>query len=306
MRIAIMGAGGIGGNYGARLAAAGAEVSLIARGPHLAAIKENGLAALSEFVGDVHIRPSVATDDPAEVGTVDIVLLTTKLYDLEAATELCKPMLGPETAVISLLNGVDAGERMIPILGPEHVVPGVAFTTAHLIEPGVVRHISGPQMIGFGELDGAPSARLDAFNAAVNGAGIESEYSNDVENLLWRKFVTLAAGAGVCGLTRQSVGVLREDPELLPLFGAAMDEILAVAAAKGIDLAGAREDSLAFVENASYGLKPSLLVDLEQGRRLEIDWLSGTVTRLGRELGVPTPINWTIWASLRPYATGNV
>lgn len=192
----------------------------------------------------------------------------------------------------------------MPILGRDHVVPGVAFTTAHLIEPGIVRHISGPQMIGFGELDGGRSARLDAFEAAANGAGIETDYSADVENLLWRKFVTLAAGAGVCGISRQSVGELREDPELLDLFATVMDEIIAVGAAKGIELAGAKADSFKFIENASPGLKPSLLIDLERGNRLEIDWLSGTVTRLGRELGVPTPVNQAIWAALRPHAGG--
>lgn len=301
-----MGAGGIGGNYGARLASAGEEVVLIARGAHLAAIRENGIAVLSEFSGDLQVQPAIATDDPGEVGPVDFVLLTTKLYDLEAATDLCKPMLGPETAVISLLNGVDAAERMIPIIGRDHVVPGVAYTTANIVEPGVVRHVSGPHLIGFGELDGSRSARLNAFDTVANAAGIETNYTDAVNELLWQKFVVLAASAGVCALSRLPVGGLREDPELMALFTAAMEEVVAVGRAKGVDTSGFRDDGLNFVKNASPALKPSLLVDLEQGNRLENDWLSGTVTRLGDELGVPTPINQTIWACLRPRAGGEV
>jgi 2-dehydropantoate 2-reductase len=302
MRIAIMGAGGIGGNAGARLVAAGEDVALIARGPHLQAIRDNGLKVLSKTTGDLHIHPAMATDDPTEVGPVDVVLLTTKLYDLETATELCKPLLGPDTAVISLLNGVDAADRMVPILGAAPVVPGVAYTTANVDAPGIVRHVSGPHLIGFGELDGRRSARLDAFDTVANAAGIETNYTDAIENLLWRKFVLLVAVAGVCALSRQPVGGMRDDPELMAMFIGTADEVIAVAAAKGIDVASVKAESFKFADTAAADLKPSLLVDLERGNRLEIDWLSGTVTRLGRELGVPTPINQAIWASLRPLA----
>ena len=259
---------------------------------------------LSRFTGDLHVRPAIATDDPAEVGPVDVILLTTKLYDLETATAALKPMLGPETAAISLLNGVDAAERMIPIVGAAPVVPGVAYTTATIHAPGVIRHVSGPHLIGFGELGRGRSPRLDAFDAVARAAGIETDYTDDVETLIWRKFALLVAVAGACAISRQPMGGIKRDPELMRLYGAATDEAIAVAAAKGVDVARVAADILTYAEGAADDLKPSLLVDLEGGKRLEVDWLAGAVTRLGRALGVPTPVNQTIWAALRPFAAG--
>ena len=306
MRIAVMGAGGIGGNFGARLAAAGEDVALIARGAHLAAMREKGLEVRSETVGDVHVRPRIASDDPAEVGAVDVVLLATKLYDLEEAAALCKPLLGPDTPVISLLNGIDSEERMIPILGPDAVVGGVAYVTAHVIEPGVVRHVSGPQAMAFGELSGGRSARLDAFAEVATAAGIEARYSDNIWREIWGKFVLLAASAGICALARQPVGALRADPELRALVEDAVEEVLAVAEAKEVGLD--RDEAWAltnwFLDNGAADLRPSMLVDLDHGKRLELDWISGAVVRLGRELGVATPINRTIWAALKPWAEG--
>ncbi len=306
MRIAVMGAGGIGGNFGARLAAAGEDVALIARGAHLAAIKENGLQVLSETVGDIHARPRIATDDPAAVGPVEVVLLTTKLYDLDAAAARCKPLLGADTAVISLLNGVDSEDRMMPILGPEHVVGGAAYVTAHVIEPGVVRHVSGPQAMAFGELSGGRSGRLDAFDQVVRAAGIESRYSDKIWREIWGKFVLLAAVGGVCALTRQPMGGVRADPELRQLYADTVEEVLAVAAAKGIDLEAdkARAAALAFLDRSAPELRPSMLVDLDHGKRLELEGGAGAVVRLGRELGVATPINHAIWVALRPWSDG--
>jgi 2-dehydropantoate 2-reductase len=306
MRIAVMGAGGIGGNFGARLAAAGEDVALIARGAHLAAIRERGLRALSATVGDVHVRPRIATDVPGEVGPVDVVLLTTKLYDLEAAAASCKPLLAPDTPVISLLNGVDSEDRMIPILGPEHVVGGVSYVTAHIVEPGVVQHVSGQQRMAFGELDGGRSARLDAFDAVARAAGIETIYSEDIRQEIWRKFALLAGLSGVTAVARAPLGDVRADPELKQLMDDAIEEVLTVARARGIGLDDDSERARikAYMESSSPDLRPSMLVDLEAGKRLEVEGISGAVVRLGREHGVATPINRTIWAALRPYANG--
>ena len=306
MRIAVMGAGGIGGIFGARLAAAGEDVALIARGAHLAAIKDDGLKVLSETVGSVHVRPRIATDDPGAVGPVEVVLVATKLYDLDAAAARCKPLLGKYTAVISLLNGIDSEERMIPLLGREHVVGGVAYVTAHVIEPGVVRHVSGAEAMAFGELAGGRSARLDAFDAMARAAGIESRYSQHIWREIWGKFVLLAGVGGVCALARQPVGPVRADQELRQLYTDAVEEVLAVAAAKGIDLETdkTRAAALAFLDSSAPDLRPSMLVDLDHGKRLELEGSAGAVVRLGRELGVATPINRAIWVALKPWADG--
>lgn len=304
MRIAVMGAGGIGGNFGARLAAAGQDVALIARGAHLAAIRDHGINIISPTAGDIKVRPAMATDDASEIGPVDVVLFTTKHYDLESAGALCAPLLGSDTAVISLLNGVDAAERLAPIIGASHAVPGVTYTTAMVEAPGVVRHVSGPQLIGFGEPDGAKSARLDAFDAVARAAGIETDYSQAVQDLLWRKFVMLVAGGGVCALARQPVGYIRDDAELRGLYEKSAGEVIAVAAAKGIDMSAEKEKAVAFIDNAAPDLHPSLLVDLQKGNRLEAEWLVGAVVRMGRDLGIETPVNEVIWAALRPWANG--
>lgn len=304
MRIAVMGAGGLGGNYGARLQAAGNDVSFVARGANLEGLRANGLTVTSEALGDIRLPSVQASDDPVRIGPVDVVLFTTKLYGLEAAAEACEPLLGPQTAVISLLNGIDSEDRMTPILGARHVVGGVAYTTAHLLRPGLVRHVSGPQRIAIGEMDGQMSPRLEAFREAAEAAGIETVVSDDIRRLLWGKFVMLAGVGGVSALARVSVGGVRDDPELRLLADVAMAEIVAVGTAEGVALDDAMAAGAAFIENAAWDLEVSLLIDLNHGRRLEAEWFSGEVLRLGRAHGIPTPVHQTIWAALRPYAEG--
>ena len=304
MRIAVMGAGGLGGNYGARLAAGGQDVAFIARGANLRGLRDRGLLVTSEALGDIRLDKVRVSDDPAEIGPVDVVLLTTKRYDLEAAAEATKPLLGPETAVISLLNGIDSEARMVAILGPRHVVGGAAYTTAHLLEPGRIRHVSGPQRIAVGELDGRISPRLEGFAEVAEAAGIETLVSDEIQALIWAKFVLLAGIGGVCALARQPVGAIREDAELRALSHLSMAEIVAVAEAEGIEIPGAEAAGAAFIENSAADLEPSLLVDLNRGRRLEGEWFSGEILRLGRLHGVATPIHQAIWAALRPFAAG--
>lgn len=302
MKLAVMGTGGVGGYFGARFAAAGEDVAFIARGAHLAAIRERGLEVQSEL-GDALVRPVLATDDPAEVGRVDFVLFCVKLWDVEAAGEAIRPMVGPETAVIALQNGVDAEERLARILGPGPVMGGVAHISAVVKEPGVIRHTGKLAKLFFGELGGAESARARAFLEACRASGIDAHLRRDIERVIWDKFIFLVAFSGMTALLRKPIGPMREDPEVWAMFTGAMREAAELAAARGI--AFASDPVAAWAEIAQgmpYAYRASMLEDLERGRRLELPWLSGAVARLGRELGLATPINGFIATALKLYA----
>jgi 2-dehydropantoate 2-reductase len=303
MRIAVMGTGGVGGYFGAHLAAAGLDVSFVARGRHLAAIRAEGLRLASPR-GDLHVHPAPASDDPADIGPVDVVLFATKLWDVEGAGEMCRPLLKNGTAVISLLNGIDSEARLLPILGPAHVVGGVAYISATIEAPGLIRHFAMSPAIAFGELDGRPSPRLKAFQKAAAGAGIDARYSEDIQGLIWAKFIFLASMAGVTALTRQPVGPIREDPDMRRLLRDAVAEAVAVADAHGI----AHGSETTGIMNMFDGLVPttksSMSMDLEKGNRLEVEWLSGAVVKAGETAGVATPVHRVIAAALKPFAMG--
>ena len=223
---------------------------------------------------------------------------------MESAGEICRPLLGPETAVISFLNGVDFGDRLAGVLGPDHVAGGVAWISAEISAPGLIRHHSAFARIAYGELDGNPSARLGAFHEAVLAAGIDGTASDDIRSVIWGKFAMLAPMAGVTTLTRQPLGPIREDPDMRRLLEAAIAEVIAVAAAKGIDIAEVQDGTMRLVDEFPYEGKSSMLMDLEKGGRLELEWLSGAVVRLGRELGLETPTHRVIYAALEPWAEG--
>ncbi len=304
MKIAIMGSGGVGGYFGARLAAAGNDVTFIARGAHLDAMRSDGLRVRSPL-GDVHIEPADATDDPAEVGPVDIVLFATKLYDTESAGKLCKPFIGADTAVISLLNGLDSEEQLCRILGAEHVVGGVAHISAGIAAPGVIQHYSDFARIGFGELDGQKSRRLQAFLATATEAKIDAQLYDDINVAIWQKFILMASFSGVTALTRLPAGPIRNNPETWDLMQEAAREAGAVARARGVKLAeNAVDDIVKILGTVPDAMKASMLVDLERGKRLELEWLSGAVCRLGRETGVDTPVHRLVLAALSPFAAG--
>src|SRR6188472_1483549 len=235
MRIAVVGAGGVGGGYGVALAKAGADVTFIARGAHLAAMKSAGLKVLSPR-GDSHLVPTQATDNPADIGKVDFVLFCVKLWDIESAGAHIKPLIGPETAVITLQNGIDAHERLIPILGDRAVMPGVAHVSASITAPGVITQVGAFMRMVFGELDGKRSTRGEAFLALCQKAGIEGRFSETILTDLWMKFILLASNAGMMSLARQPIGNLRDDPDMRPLFLAAYREVVEVGRAKGIAL----------------------------------------------------------------------
>jgi 2-dehydropantoate 2-reductase len=304
MRIAVVGGGGVGGGYGAALAKAGADVTFIARGAHLAAMKSTGLRVESAR-GNTHVAPTQATDDPKSVGPVDIVLFCVKLWDVESAGQAIKPMVAADTAVIPLQNGVDAAERLAPILGKDAVMGGVANISATITEPGVIRQTGTVMRMVFGELDGRKSARAEAFAAICQKAGIEGVASPAILTDLWMKFILLASNAGIMALARLPVGKLRDDPDMAPWFTTAYEEVAAVGRAAGVALpADAVDKTLNFNRNAPPQLMPSMAVDLLRGNRIELPWLSGKVVELGRKLGVPTPTHAFMYAALKPYVMG--
>jgi 2-dehydropantoate 2-reductase len=304
MRIAIVGAGGVGGVYGAALAKAGANVTFIARGAHLTAMKDKGLRVESPR-GDTRLLPTVATDDPATVGPVDVVLFCVKLWDVETAGQAIKSMIGPDTAVIPLQNGVDAHERLAPILGARAVMGGVANISATIAAPGVIRQTGTAMRMVFGELDGARSGRAEAFAALCQQAGIEGVLSPSILTELWMKFILLASNAGIMALARLPIGKLHDDPDIAPWFTAAYEEVAMVGRAAGVPLPeDAVDRTLNFNRNAPPHLMASMAVDLLRGNRIELPWLSGKVVELGRKLAVPTPTHALMYAMLKPYIMG--
>jgi 2-dehydropantoate 2-reductase len=304
MRIAVVGAGGVGGGFGADLAKAGADVTFIARGAHLAAMKSQGLKVQGPR-GETHLVPTQATDDPASIGTVDIVLFCVKLWDIESAGAHIKPLIGPNTAVITLQNGIDAHERLIPILGSSAVMGGVAQISASIIAPGVIQQVGTFMRMIFGELDGKRSQRAEAFLALCLKAGFEATMSEAILTELWMKFILLASNAGIMSLARQPIGQLRDDPDLQPIFEAAYREAIDIGRAKGVTLPpDALERVLEFTRHLPPPMKASMALDLDRGNRLEVPWLSGKVAELGRQFGIPTPTHSMIYAMLKPYAMG--
>ncbi len=303
MRFAVIGVGGVGGPYGAALAAAGQDVTFIARGPHLEAMQSDGLRIVGEQ--ERHVQPVQATDDPSSVGPVDVVLYAVKLGAVESAAGLLPPLLGPDTAVLSLQNGVDAEDRLAKIIGQGHVMGGTAEIFAAIETPGVIRQVSPFSRIRFGELDGSESERARAMLAAFEGAGIECELTGEIERTIWLKFVLLATMSGMTSVTRANFQQLREDPETRALIRAAITEAVAVGRARGVDLRDDDIDATMAKVDAGPPLgRASMAVDLERGNPMELPWLSGLVAAMGRDLDVPTPVHGFINAALKFHQDG--
>ncbi len=305
MKIAIMAAGGGGGYFGARLAAAGEEVHFIARGAHLDAIGRDGLK-LESALGDIHLVDAPATDDPATIGAVDMVLFAVKLGDGEAAAHACKPLLGDHTTLIMLQNGVDGVARLSAILRRQAMVGGVAYVSSFIAQPGTIRHHGEFARLQFGEADGGASARLGDFMRVCAKAGIDAELAPDIELAQWQKFTLLVGMSGATAMTRQPIGAVLGDPGTREFFYNLMAETVAVGRARGIALdADYARDRLAFAEQSlPPGMRASMLDDLERGKPLELNWLAGEVARLGRELAIPTPANDTVYAALKQHSGG--
>jgi 2-dehydropantoate 2-reductase len=300
MKIGVVGAGGVGGYYGARLALAGLEVGLIARGDHLAAIRERGLRVRADD-GDFTVRVA-ASDDPAEIGPCDAVLFCVKSYDTDQAAVLLGPLLKPETGVVSLQNGVDNEEKIAARVGPEHVLGGASFILAHIAEPGVVEQIGSVRRVIFGELDGSRSERVERLLAEFRNAEIDSDIANDIRVVLWDKFAFLCALAGLTTVTRLPIDKLLAVPETRQLFREMVQEVSLVARAEGIELADDIVDQkTAFADTLGPDSFSSLHHDLVTGHRLELDALHGELTRRAARQGIHIPVSEMIYALLRPW-----
>ena len=306
MRIAAMAAGAIGAYYGARLQDAGHDVSYIARGANLEALKTNGLK-IESVHGDLHLPKVNATDKPADVGPVDIVLFAVKLWDTETAAGLARPLIGPNTRLITLQNGIDSVERISKILGPDKVVGGIAYIATNLAEPGHIKQTSQFHQVLFGHADNRPDPVLDAFVAAGKAAKLDIVLTPQIETELWKKFIFLTAMTGGTAALRAPVGPIFADPDTKAFFRQLMQEALAVGQAKGIKLDPAYIDErMNFVETKTVPtMKGSMANDLDRGGRLELDWLSGKVRQLGRALNVATPASDTVYTVLKLHRMGS-
>lgn len=305
MRIAIVGAGGLGGYFGAKLAAGGEDVTFIARGKHLAAMRERGLAVRSEATGDLTVNPVHATNDPAEVAVVDLVIIAVKRWDSEAVAEQIRPMLGPKTAVISFQNGVDKDDVVGRIVGPDRMIGGVSYISAAITEPGVITHNGTLARLVFGELTGKPSARTTAFLAACQNAGIEATISDDIRRETWEKFVFVVGLSSTTSLMRSTIGPIRTNEGVRRLLQLSMEEIVAVARAHGIKMdPDFAENRMAFIDTLPRHFTSSMLTDLENGNRLELPWLGGSIVALGEPYGVGALVNDFMANALSIYVDG--
>ena len=300
MKIAIMGTGGVGGYYGGLLAQKGHDVIFIARGANLKAIQENGLQVKSIF-GDFHIQPAQTTDDPAQIGVVDLVVFCTKTYSIDVAAHQIKPVFGSDTTVLPLQNGIDAAERIGAVVGMQHMLGGATWISSAVESPGVIKQISQFRRVVLGELDGQVTARARAIHKAFEETGITAELSENILKILWTKFVFISMASGLGSLTRLTIGQYRSVPETRAMMTSLMLEVEAVARAQGVNLdSEVVQKSLDFVDNAAPHIKPSMQLDVEAGRKSEIEAMIGVVGRKGHELGVPTPVADMVYASLLP------
>ena len=300
MRIAIMGTGGVGGYYGGLLSQQGQEVIFIARGAHLQAINQKGLYVKSVH-SDFLVSPAQATADPAEVGPVDLILFTTKTYHTDVAARAIQPMVGPDTAVMPLQDGIDAAERIGAYVGKEHLVGGVTWISAAIEAPGVIGQYSQFRRVVLGEFNGKITARLQMIYETLQATGITVEMTEDISKVLWTKFVFISSASALGSLTRATIGKYRQVPETREVLTEALREVAAVAQARGVKL---EEDlvanTLEFIDNAAPDMKTSMQRDLEAGRLSELESMIGVVPRLGRQAGVSTPVMRLAYAVLKP------
>ena len=305
MKIAMMGSGGVGGFLGGRLARAGYDVSFIARGAHLAAMREHGLVIESEAHGDIRIPSVRATDDPASLGTVDLVILSVKLWDTEAATRQIRPLLKPGTAVLSLQNGVIKDDILRRELGDAPVMGGVCYVATTIARPGVIHQTGAMQRVVIGEYDGRPSERTRLLHEALLEAGVTAELSGDVRLAIWEKYAFLVGISATTTAMRTTIGPIRKNPRTRAFLLEIFREVVAVGRALGIALPADYADAcLARADGLPAEMTASMAHDLQRGNRLEVEWLSGGVAQLGAAAGVPTPANRAVWDLLALYAEG--
>lgn len=303
MRIAVMGAGGLGGYFGARLCAGGADVHFVARGRHLEAMRTDGLRI--EGATTLHVPHVNVTPDPAEIGVVDLVMLAVKLWDTEAALAQAAPLVGPGTAIVSFQNGVLKDDYVRAAFDASHAMGGVGYVAATIDRPGVIRQTGPMQRLVFGEFDGSMSARGRAFLQACLAGGINAELSPDIRREIWQKFVFLAGLSGTTATIRKPIGPIRGHAQTRAFLLDVMREVVAVGRAQGVDLPDDyAEVRLKFADDVAADMTSSMHHDLERGNRLEVRWLAGAVVELGLAQGVPTPLNRAIADILALHADG--
>lgn len=305
MKIAMMGSGGVGGFFGGRLAKAGYDVAFVARGAHLAALRAGGLTIENEPQGNIHVPRVKATDDPASIGPVDLVILSVKLWDTEAAARAIAPMVGPETGVLSLQNGVIKDDILRRHFGAERVMGGVGYVATHISRPGVIHQTGTMQRVVVGEYDGRASERARALHEALAASGVKAELSPDIRRAIWEKYVFLVGLSGSTTTMRHPLGPIRSNPRSRAFLHDLMREAVAVGRAQGVALpADFADDRLAFADSLPVDMTSSMHHDLERGNPLEVDWLSGGVVQLGEAAGVPTPANRAVRDILALQAAG--
>ena len=305
MKVAVMGTGGVGGYFGGLLARAGHDVTFIARGAHLEAIRRHGLKVESLRSGDFTLS-APATDDPSTVGPVDFILFTPKVNDNAEAIPAIKPLVGENTLVLTLQNGVDNGDRLAEAVGKEHVLVGTVYVHSIIKEPGVIWEMGTITHVIFGEMEPGISQRCQRLSSELQAAGWPVELAEDMPALLWTKFVFVAAASAVCSATGSpgaSYGELRTTPETRQILREAMEETAAVGRARGVNLPpDVVEQSLAIIDRMAFDSKSTMAIEFAAGRRVELEGLAGTVVRWGQEMGVPTPVNRVLYALLNPLA----
>jgi 2-dehydropantoate 2-reductase len=300
MRVAVFGTGAVGGYFGGRLARAGEDVVFIARGAQLRALRDQGLR-VDSIAGDFVVRPVQATDDPAQAGVVDVVLVGVKAWQVPEVAQAMRLLVGPETFVVPLQNGVEAPSQLAAVLGAEHVLGGLCRIVSLVVEPGHIRHAGLEPYVAFGELDNRPSQRAQRLRQAFARAGVAAEIPADIQVAMWEKFLFIASFSGVGAVTRAPAGVLRSLPETRQMLERAMHEVLAVAGAREIALPDeAIPKTMALIDSLPPGGTASMQRDIVGGRRSELESQNGAVVRLGQEVGVATPLHAFIYHSLLP------
>ncbi len=305
MKIAMMGAGGVGGYYGVRLAKAGHEVVFVARGAHAEAMRRDGLRVEGEG-GAMRLDAVSVVDDPRQVGVVDLVVIAVKLWDTEAAARAVLPMVGAATTVVSLQNGIDKDDTIAGIVGGTHVLGGLTYISVVMSAPGVITQTGKMQRIVIGEIDGSRSARADAIGATFRSAGLDTEVTTEIRRAIWEKFIFLAAHSATTAATRQPIGKVRTHPATRAMLEDALREGVALAGAEGVVLpSDFVQGRMAFIDGLAAESRASMAQDLARGNRLELDWLSGAIVRRAERHGLPVPVHRTLYAALVLYAEGS-
>ncbi|MCJ7703282.1 MAG: 2-dehydropantoate 2-reductase [Anaerolineales bacterium] len=300
MKIAVMGSGGVGGYYGGLLARQGHDVTFIARGSHLKAIQENGLQVKSVH-GDFHLVPAKATDSPTEIGPVDLVLFCTKTHATDEAAQQIKPIVGTKTTVMSLQNGIEAAEQIGAVIGMGHIIGATTWISSSVEALGVIKQVSQFRRVVLGEMDGQATPRVQLIYETLRETGITAELSENILKILWTKFVFIAAISSLGSLTRLPIGEYRAVSETRNMMISLMEEIVSVALAQKVNLdQDIVQKSLDFIDNAAPQIKASMQLDVEAGRRSELESMVGVIGRKGRELGIPTPTADMTYAALLP------